>query len=207
MGDPDDAPFEVEVIGPQQDVVVDVGIASEGYLVGRLDDPSVRAIDLVTEAGRYRYTVAAPGFVIQADPGDGQIGYELLDASGSVVLSGWVLDHGVGDDRRAEHEEQARHAQAEASARAEAARRVAEEERAGATCAEWARMTADEQLRLTEELVVPFMEAVRSRQQLPADATWAEITTAARVSLDTGCQGSPADRHVRAIADELYGGG
>lgn len=197
MGDPNHAPFEVEIIDAQQDVLVlEHWVFSDGHLVGRLDDPSIRAIDLVTDAGRYRYSVTAPAFVIQADLGDGQMRYGLLDASGAVVAEGLVRDL----------EARAR-AQAEAAATAEAARRALEARPGAATCAGWARMTADEQLSQTEGLVADLVERVRTRQHLPADASLAEIMASARAGLDRECQASPASRALEDIADELYGDG
>lgn len=201
IGDPDRAPFEVEVTGRDRDVLGrEVGIASEGYIVGRLDDSSIHAVDVVTEEGRYRYTVAAPGFVIHASPDDDQIGYELLDASGSVVTNGSVVDLAWRDVEARRQAEQAAIAQVLAVRE----RRALETGEDGARCSEWPTMTDLSQLAITEVLV-PDLERARILQQLPASASRSDIIVAARASLDNGCQGSPGARALADVARGLFG--
>jgi hypothetical protein len=73
--------------------------ADPGYLDETLfawiDDPDVRAVDIWVprEARVLRYTVAAPGFVIQFDARVGpvdEMSYELLDEHGAVLAAGAV---------------------------------------------------------------------------------------------------------------------
>ena len=205
VGDPIDAPVEVEVVGAEADAV-EVGIFSDPYLLGRVEDPAVRAVDVLTPDGRYRYPVSPPGFRVVADVVDAAIAFEFLDSTGASVAAGPVLEGEQSADRR--HDEEQRRAQAEAAAIAHAAaaheRRAQETGQAGYRCGEWPKLSEGEQLAITTVLVSD-LEAARTKQQLPADASPERIIAAARASVGKGCQGSPADRPLADLAHALFG--
>lgn len=205
MGDPDDAPVEVEVIGTGAEPV-EVGVFSDPYLLGRVSDPAIRAVDVLTPDGRYRYPAAAPGFMVGADVVDAATHFEYLDASGAAVDAGPILEWERAAAQRPGEEQ--RRAQAEARARAQAAaeheRRALETGQAGYRCGEWPKLSDEEQLAVTA-VVVTDLAAARVGQQLPASASPERIIAAARASLDKGCQGAPVDRAVADIARALYG--
>lgn len=206
IGDPEDAPVEVEVVGGDRGAPVEVGIARDAYLYARLDDASIRAVDIVAADGRYRYTVGVPGFTVWANVVDDAVRFEFLNEPGDIVRAGpivdWPDDAALGDRERAERDARR---QAE-----EAARRTAAELRwpqvlaSGQTCRDWRVLGDETQVLLTEELIGERLKAVRISQQLPEGATISEMTTAARASLDKSCQGSPADRLLADIVDALY---
>jgi hypothetical protein len=206
IGDPDAAPVEIEIVGGDRDDVVEVGIARDAFLYAQLDDASIRAVDIVTEDLRYRYTVGVPGFTVFANVVDDAVRFELLDASGDIVAAGpvveWPADPGFGEA------EEARRAAAEQAAIAEALaereRRALETGENGARCAEWRTMTEPSQLTITEVLV-PDLERARTLQQLPASASRSDIIAAARASLDKGCQGSSGTRALADVARGLFG--
>jgi hypothetical protein len=176
---------------------VAMGLHRRAFLAVRVDDRSVQAVDIVTAEGRLRYTVAAPGFIIE-DVGAEALRFELLDHAGIVVAAGPIVQW-ESDDRRGAVEAQARRA-----AVAEAERRALEAELVATRCREWATMSEEEQVAVIEVLV-PDLEGVRVLQQLSADAPQAEIIAAARSSLDEGCQASADDRAVADVAQTLYG--
>lgn len=205
MGDPEDAPIEVEVVGGDPRDPVEVGIARDAYLHAELDDASVRAVDIVTTDRRYRYTVGVPGFIILANVVDDAIRFELLDAEGDIVAAGpveeWPADAGF---ERAEEERHRAEQVAIAQVLAEHERRALETEENGARCAEWSALSDLSQLTITEVLV-PDLEQARVLQQLPAYASRSDIIAAARSSLDKGCQGSPGARTLADVARGLFG--
>jgi hypothetical protein len=204
-GDPDDAPVEVEVIGTGAGSV-EVGIVSDPQLLGRVSDPAIRAVDILTSDGRYRYPAAAPGFMVVADVVDAATHFQYLDASGRPVSSGAILEWEREPDRvRAEEQRRAwAEAQRIARAAAEHERQALEAGQAGYDCGEWPDLTDGEQLAVTT-VVVTDLEVARVEQRLPDNASPERIIAAARVSLDKGCQGAPADRTVADIARALYG--
>lgn len=203
IGEPEDAPIEVEVVGGDRGDAVEVGIARDAYLYARLDDASVRAVDVVTTDRRYRYTVGVPGFVIFANVADDALRFELLDGEGTVVGAGpvieWPADVGFEDEQRGRAEEMAI-----AHGLAARERRALEAGEGGARCAEWPTLSDLSQLTITEVLV-PDLEGARVLQQLPASASRSDIVAAARSSLDKGCQGSAGDRPLADVAWAIFG--
>lgn len=208
VGDPEDAPVEVEVVG-DLDAVVEVGIARDAYLHARLEDPSIRAVDIVSADARYRYTVGAPGFTVWANVVDDVVMFELLNEDGDIVRAGpivdWPDDQALGRDRERAEAAAARQA-AETARRAAAERRAGEALASGQTCRDWRALGAESQVLLAEELTVDRVEAVRTAQQLGAAASFTEIATAAQASIDKSCQGSPAGRFLTEIVEALYPG-
>jgi len=205
-GDPDDAPIEVEVVGGDRGDI-DVGLARDGYLTAELDDASVRAVDIVSAGGRFRYTVGVPGFTVWANVVGDVVRFEFLNGAGEIVAAGAVVDlpadTGLRADRRVLAE------QAEVAAAAEAARRAATERPGdggglGQSCLDWRVLSDVTQVLLTEELIADRLEAVRVAQQLAEGATVSEITIAAQGSLDKSCQGSPAGRLLTDIVEAIY---
>lgn len=206
IGDPEDAPVEVEVVGGDRDAVIEVGIARDAYLHARLEDASIRAVDIVSAEGRYRYTIGPPGFTVWANVVDEAVRFELLNESGEVVRAGPIVDW--PDDAALGHREQAEQAAraqaVQAVLRAAAERRAGEGRALGQTCVDWRALSNKTQVLLTEELIVDRLETVRDSQQLADAATFSEIVTAAQGSLDKSCQGSPADRFLFEIVEALY---
>ncbi len=73
-----------------------------------------------------------------------------------------------------------------------------------AACRDWERWQPATRASLTEWLVETRLEAVRTSQQLRADATEREIVDAAVGSIDKNCQGSPPDTMLTDIVLRLY---
>ena len=74
------------------------------------------------------------------------------------------------------------------------------------TCGQWQELEIAAQVTTAEALVADRLEAARSVQQLPADATRAEIVGAARSSIDKVCElGRRPARPLAGVVAALYG--
>lgn len=70
---------------------VDGTVSIRSFIFGRIADPRIRAVELLTPDGRLRYTVESPFFLIHADlVGAGR--FELLDERGMIVAAGRVVE-------------------------------------------------------------------------------------------------------------------
>ena len=74
------------------------------------------------------------------------------------------------------------------------------------TCGQWEELAAEDQLATAAALVADRLEAARSVQQLPEDATRVEIVEAVRGSIEKVCvlEGRAALPLTEVVAD-LYG--
>jgi hypothetical protein len=163
-----------------------------------VDDPSVRAVDIITESGRLRFPASVPGFSAETNLDGAGLRFEFRDGQGNVVAAGPVVELKDADVRRGLE------AGMLADLLAEAERRALEDGRVGARCAEWQAFTDLEQMTITA-VVIADLEQVRIVQQLAPGTSRHEILASARESIGKACQGSPADRAVAHIARALYG--
>lgn len=193
LGPPADAPVTVEGAA-----VREVGLRLGASLQGTVDDPSIRAVDIITGSGRLRYPASIPGFAVETNLEGAGLRFEFRDGQGNVVAAGPVVELDDADRRRA----------LEAGRRADllalAERRALEDGHVGARCAEWPALTDLEQMAIAA-VVIADLERVRIVQELPPGTSLPEILASARVSIGKACEGSPEDRAVADVARALYG--
>lgn len=75
---------------------------------------------------------------------------------------------------------------------------------ATATCGEWGNWAVGTQASITKWLTEARFAEVRISQQLPADASEAEVVSAAVSSIDKNCEMSPAGMRLTEIVEQLY---